>query len=341
VKLGRDRAAAALDRPDPSLRFFLFSGADNAASRLFAQRLLATLKAEKVTASAAQLKADPAWLADEAASLPMFGGARLLWVEPAGEEIVPAVEALLALEAVEAPALAIANGALKASSGLLKLAEGSKAALHVACDLQSPREQVGAVLELGRVEGLRVTPALAERIAEEAGGDLILARLELQKFALYAGASPDQPTDLDEEVVDALGIDQSEAEYGRAGDLALAGDLPRLSAELSLLEGAAMDAIPVVRALQRRLLMLIPLRARLDQGQRADAVLNSVWRRDKPMVGRILPRWSAGRLSEAFQRVQQLERDLLLRPVPPGASLGECLLQLARVAASQRRADAL
>jgi DNA polymerase-3 subunit delta len=193
VKLTRDKAAAALDQPDPKLRFFLFSGADNASSRLLAQRLLAALGAEKVGVGASQLKADPAWLADEAASLPMFGGARLLWIEPAGEEIVPAVEALLALERTEAPAVAITNNALKNTSGLLKLAEGSKLALHVPSELQSPREQVGAVMELGRLEGLVVTPALAERIAEEAGGDLILARLELQKFALYVGASPDRP----------------------------------------------------------------------------------------------------------------------------------------------------
>lgn len=337
MKLTRDRAAAALDRPDPSHRFFLFSGADNAASRLFAQCLLSALGAEKVTVAASQLKSDPAWLADEAASLPMFGGARLLWIEPAGEEVAPAVEALLALERIEAPAVAITSGSLKKTSGLLKLAEGSKAALHVASEQQTPREQVNAVTELARAEGLRVAPALAERIAEEAGGDLILARLELQKFALYVGASSDRPSDLAEDVVDALGIDQAEAEYGRAGDLALAGDVAGLATELSLMDAAAMDAIPVVRALQRRLLMLAPLRARVEQGQPLGSVTQTVWQRDKPVVSRILPRWTGPRLSEAFARVQKLERDLLLRPVPPGAALGETLMQLARVAAANGR----
>lgn len=336
MKLHRDKAAAALDRPDPSLRFFLLSGADNAASRLFGQRLLSALGAEKVSASAAQLKADPAWLADEAASLPMFGGARLLWIEPAGEEVVPAIEALLALALIEAPVVAITNGSLKKTSALLKLAEGSKAALHIASELQTPREQVGLITELARLEGLRVSPTLAERIAGEAAGDLILARLELQKFALYVGASPDQPADLAEDVVDALGIDQAEAEYGRAGDLAMTGDMGGLATELSLMDAASMDAIPVVRALQRRLLMLAPLKARMEQGQPLGSVTQSVWQRDKAVVSRILSRWTAPRLSEAFHRVQTLERDLLLRPVPPGAALGETLFQLARVAASQR-----
>lgn len=336
MKLDRDRAGAALGRPDPKLRFFLFSGTDNSGSRLLAQRLLTALAAEKVATTGAQLKSDPAWLADEAASLPMFGGARLLWIEPAGEEIVPAVEALLACARVEAPAVAITNAVLKRDSGLAKLIDGSPAALHVASELQSPKEQVGAILELGRGEGLVVAPALAERIAAEAGGDLMLARLELQKFALYAGASPDHPMPLDEEVVDALGIDQSETDLGRPGDLALAGDLSALAAELSLLEGAGLNEISVVRALQRRLLMLMPLRARIDGGQNAGAVTAAVWKRERAMVQRILPRWTAARLTEAFQRVQKLERELLLSPVPENAALSETLVQLARAAAGRR-----
>jgi DNA polymerase-3 subunit delta len=238
---------------------------------------------------------------------------------------------------VEAPAVAITNGALKPASGLLKLAESSKAALHVASEMLSARDQVPLILEVGRSEGLRIAPQLAERIAEEAAGDLILARLEIQKFALYAGASPDQPVDLGEEVVDALGIDQSEADHGRPGDLALAGDVPGLSQELALLDGAGIDPIPVVRALQRRLLMLAPLRARVEQGQRPDMVTSSVWKRDKAIVSRILPRWPAPLLSEAFQRVQKLERELLQKPVPPSATLGETLMQLARLAAANRR----
>ncbi len=227
--------------------------------------------------------------------------------------------------------MAITNGSLKKTSALFKLAEGSKAALHIASELQTPREQVGLITELARLEGLPSVATLAERIAGEAGGDLILARLELQKFALYVGASPDQPADLAEDVVDALGIDQAEAEYGRAGDLAMTGDMGGLATELSLMDAASMDAIPVVRALQRRLLMLAPLRARMEQGQPLGSVTQSVWQRDKAVVSRILSRWTGPRLSEAFHRVQTLERDLLLRPVPPGAALGETLIQLARV----------
>ncbi|GAA4031458.1 hypothetical protein GCM10022281_08760 [Sphingomonas rosea] len=331
MKLAAGRVAATLDRPDPSVRFYLFSGSDSSTSRLHAQRLLGALKAEKVATSVAQLKSDPAWLADEAASISMFGGQRLLWIEPAGEDILPAVTALLDLPSAEAPAIAIIASTLRKDSKIAKFADSRPGAIHVASEPLAARDLVAAILELGRGEGLRLTPQLAERVAEEAAGDLMLARLELQKFALYADAAPDRPCDLDESVVDALGIDQAETDHSRPGDLALAGDLHQLGAELVLLEASAIDAIPVVRALQRRLLMLVPLRARVDSGQSIGTVLGSVWR-DKAAVTRILPRWTSARLAEVMVRVQKLERELMLRPVPPSAALGELLMQLARAA---------
>jgi DNA polymerase-3 subunit delta len=323
--------AEALDRPDPAIRFYLLSGSDQSASRLHAERLLKGLGAEKVTTSGAQLKSNPQWLADEAASLSMFGERRLLWIEPAGEDSVPAISALLALATAEAPAVAITSSGLKKDSGLKKLADSHPAAIHLVSEPLGVREQANAVMELARAEGLRVLPALAERVATEANGDLILARLELQKFAIYLGASPAEPRDLDEGTVDALGIDQAEADYNRAGDAALSGDLAGLAEELALLAGSGIEPIPVVRALQRRLLMLAPLRARLEQGQNVGSVLQTVWR-DKAAVSRILSRWTASRLAEAFTRVQKLERELLLKPVPGHAALGELLVQLARAA---------
>jgi DNA polymerase-3 subunit delta len=78
--------------------------------------------------------------------------------------------------------------------------------------------------------------------------------------------------------------------------------------------------------------MLAPLCARVEQGQRVDNVVQYVWQRDRALVGKIVGRWTSQRLAEAFTRVQELERNLLLSPVPGQAALGELLLQLARAA---------
>ena len=87
--------------------------------------------AERIDLSGAELKADPARLADEAAAISMFGGARWILVEPAGDEIVPALEALIEAPAAGNP-VAVVAGALKPASKLLKLALAAPAALAFA-----------------------------------------------------------------------------------------------------------------------------------------------------------------------------------------------------------------
>src|SRR3546814_4427274 len=79
----------------------------------------------------AELKSDPARLADEAAATSMFGAGSLIRVTNIGDESVDAVSALLESAAAGNPVLAYA-GALRKDSKLLKLVEGSPLALHFA-----------------------------------------------------------------------------------------------------------------------------------------------------------------------------------------------------------------
>jgi DNA polymerase-3 subunit delta len=133
-------------------------------------------------------------------------------------------------------------------------------------------------------------------------------------------------------LLDLLGADASETDSTEVGDLAMSGDVAQLAAELERLEASGVEAIPTVRALQRRLVMLAGLRARIDGGQRPDQVLAAVWRRDKVVASRALPLWTGERLAEAMERVARLERSLLLTPAPDRAALGEELVAIARAA---------
>lgn len=332
MKAAKGGPGAALDRPDPSIRFYLFHGPDEAGSRALAQRLLAGLEAEKHLLAAAAVKSDPALLADEASAIAMFGGKRLLWIEPAGDEICAGIDALLQAPAVEHPVVAIA-GTLRKTSALLKLAEGHRDVLsHVSYIPDGPQAD-RMIMDLGRAEGLRIAPQLAARLGQVCGDDRAVLQQELAKFALYLEASPEQPQPLGEEVLALLGADNSESDASGPVDAALSGDLMRLGAELEQLESSGIDSIPVVRAAQRRLLMLLPLRARIEGGQSLDVVMASLFWKDKPLISRILTRWTSARLAQAMERIARLERQLLTAPVNDRAALGEELLQIGRAAA--------
>jgi DNA polymerase III subunit delta len=335
VKASRASIARAVDQPSPPIRFYLFYGPDEAQSRGLGQRLVEALGASKFVVASGAVKSDPASLADEAGAMSLFGGPRALWIEPAGDDIAEGVEALLGSPGIESAVIAIA-GALRKTSALLKLAEASPLALAFAAYVPEGQDAQRMVIDLGRRFGLKVSPYVASRLADQCGNDQAIVAQELQKLALYIDASPHAPKELDHEAIDAVGADTAEGDFARLADLALGGELADLADELSRMPGGGSEAIPVVRSLQRRLLMLAPARARMDRGESADAIMTSLGKslfwKDKPIIAKMLSQWSADRLARISERAGMLERALMFSPAPQQEALGEELLAIAREA---------
>ena len=338
MKASKSSIGRSVDQPDSRIRFYLFCGQDEGQSRALAARLLEALGAAKFVVSAAAVKPNPALLADEAAALSLFGERRLIWVEPAGNDIADGVEALLAAEAVESPVAAIA-GSLTKASPLLKLAEASPHALAFTAYAPEGAEAARMVTDLGRRVGLKIGPPVAARIADLCGNDQAIVAQELEKFALYAGASPHSPRELEHDAVDAVGADIGESDFQRFADLALMGEVAELADAVSELSAGSASAIPAIRSLQRRLLFLAPARARVERGERLDAVMTAFGRslfwKDKVSVEKMLKRWTAADLAMIARRAGVLERDLLFSEAPEREALGEEFLAIARKARSR------
>ena len=85
--------------------------------------------------------------------------------------------------------------------------------------------------------------------------------------------------------------------------------------------------------------MLAPARARVERGERLDAVMASFGRalfwRDKEAVQTMLKQWTADDLATISQRAGALEHSLLFSDAPPREALGEELLAIARKARSR------
>jgi DNA polymerase-3 subunit delta len=335
VKASKQSIGRAVDQPNPQIRFYLFHGPDEAQSRGLGQRLLEVLGASKFILSANAVKSDPASLADEAGAMSLFGGTRAIWVEPATKDIEEGLQALLDGPTPESVVIGIAD-ALNKTSPLLKLAEGSPQALAFAAYMPGGQEAQRMVIDLGRRVGLKVGPQVAVRVADQCGNDQAIAAQELQKLALYIDASPHSPKELDHDAIDAVGADTAEGDFGRLADLALCGDLSELVDELARLPAGGSEALPVVRSLQRRLLMLAPARARVERGESGDAVMASLGKslfwKDKPTVSKMLSQWDADRLARVAERTGRLERALMFSPAPQQEALGEELLAIAREA---------
>ena len=314
MKASRAQLERALKAPADT-RFFLFYGPDDSGSRAFLSLLAAGAgaEAERVDLTGAELKADPARLADEAASISLFGGSRYIVVEPAGDESLAAVEALIEAAAAGNP-VALVAGALKPTSKLLKLALAEASALAFASYVPEGRDADKLVTDIGREHGLQVRPDTARRIADAAGGNRAIIAQELAKFALFVDAAPERPKQLEEDTLDAVGAASEEGDLSRLVDAVGSGNAPMLQAELVRLSSEGIEGIPLIRAVLRRMTLLARLRAEVERGNSVSAVMASqgkaIFWKEKDAVALQLSRWRSDLLAKSMGRLLESERQV-------------------------------
>lgn len=337
MKAGAGQIRPALDHPRH--RLFLLHGPDAGLAAELALRLGRAMgeNVERVDLDGPALKNDLARLADEAASMSLFGDKRWIRVTQVGEESLPALTALLEAPVTSNPVVAIAPTA-KATSKLVKLATDHRDALSFACYPPSQADLERHLAETARALGLRAEKPILQRLASASGGETAIATRELEKLALYLDADADRPADLTAPALDDLAADLGEAEAGRLVDAILAGDPATLGQELVRLREAGASPIPWLRQLQRRLLSLAAMRADLDRGEHVDAVIkrHRVFWKEEASTAQALRRWPADRLADALAQTRAAEL-AVMAPNNAGAVLAEEAVEtLARVQARRR-----
>lgn len=334
--LRRGDLSRALAKPDPAVRLWLFAGPDISASEEAARRALAALAdpADPMAItdlSASALAADPALLADEAASVSMFGGARVIRVTGAGETVRAAVELLLNAPAAGNPVVMTA-GDLAKSGNLRKLAESAGNVRILFSYPLEGRDAARWLTDAARGHGLTLAPGTGERLLATSNNDLGILASELQKFALYLDASPEQPQRLDTEHLQLLGADSAEDDMFALVAALTSGNAVAVERQLHLLTGTS--AIPALRAMARRLLQMAEARAAVDRGTPPDAAVKAlrppVFWKEQAAFAAALAQWPAARIRQALAAMLAGER-AIKQPSSPGDISGwQALLTILR-----------
>lgn len=322
------------------VRLFLFHGPDESGSRALVRKLAEAMgeAAERVDLTGAELRDDPARLADEAAAISMFGDRRWILIEQAGDEITPAVEALLDAPVAGNP-VAVVAGTMRAGSLLLKLALAAPGVLSVASFAPDGVAADKLVIERGRALGLDVSTGAARRIATDCGGNRAMIERELEKYALYLDAAPGAVRPLDHDSIDALGgSGGGEGALSRLVDSVADGDGATMEAELARLRGVGIGGIPLLRAMLRRMSLLARLRAEVEAGKPPAAVIASagkaVFWKDRGTIQRQIGRWRADVIAKSIGRLLDAEREVMIGAGPIAADAE--LLAICRQAARLR-----
>lgn len=300
---------ASIARAWPAeLRLVLLFGPDQSASRDLAAQLVAAVAPETLAEiDGAGLKHDPQALVAAATSLSMFGGRELVRVDGLDEAGLPAVEALLSAPAGH-PVVAIA-GDLKAASKLRQLGEKHAAIMACAQYEATLRDAPKLLADMAAPLGLRLERGVAESLFAGAGGDRQVMRRELEKYALYKDAAPEQPQRLGAGDLTALGIFSGDAELFAPITAITTGDVVAATDLLARLPDGT--AIPLLRGLERRLAQLIALRVEVDAGRSPDAVVEGnrgIFFKEKPAIAKALGLWTQDRLRRAMAEILAAER---------------------------------
>jgi DNA polymerase-3 subunit delta len=331
----------ALDRADPAIRCYLLYGPDESGSRALAARLAKAMgpDAERIDFDAARLASDPALLVDEAASMSMFGGARHIRVEGVTDSCLEAVQALLEAPAAGNPVVLV-GGALRKDSKLVKLTTDHGAAMQFASWPPEAGDIDRIAVDLGRERGLRIGRDVARRLSAASGGDRAVLTSEIEKLALYADATPEQPRDAEHAMLDAIGANMGDADVSRFVDAVLGGDEAVLDTEIARLIEEGREGVGLVRSLLPQLIQLAAIRTEIDRGASPGQAVEKAgraifWKQKEKMAG-YAARWPSPRIARAIERVSVAGRDIMRATGPGPIAVEAELFTIARQASRRR-----
>jgi DNA polymerase-3 subunit delta len=344
-----DRFAA---RPDARVRAVLVYGPD---SGLIRERMNALAKSVlddladpfRVSDLAdADLRQDPARLADEAAAIAMLGGRRIVRVRGAGDTLAKTFEGFLADPKGDA-LIIVEGGDLGPRSSLRKLFEENASAAAIPCYADDAATLEDTIRKRLARDGLAPEPAALHYLTSHLGSDRGVTMNELEKLALYMnpGAASEKAAS-EKRVVTLADVracvgDNAETGLDDVVDAATGGDLAALDVALARARGADLSPIALLNALSRHLVQLHLALGEIETGTPADAALRAI----RPPVHfsragalrRQLGLWSRRRLDRALTLVAEADMQCKTTGLPENAICGQTLLRIAQAARAGAR----
>jgi DNA polymerase-3 subunit delta len=336
VKATQRDFAAIAPKAVQAARIFFFCGPDESGARDAADRVCALLAepGERVELSGAELRKDPARLADEARSTSLFGASRHIWLRAQGEEAYDALANLLESDVEPCPVLVVATGATDKSRSAKLLADRPDAlvAMFHPPDL---RHVASAVRRMAGAAGLKLDDDIAERLARAANLDTRVAQSEIDKLATYLDVSRERPGPASGAALDAIGARTEEDGFGPLVNVVLGGSTPLLAAELRRYRELRLNPVAVLLALERRAAQLAALAAKLGPRGNIGDLLKAerVFWKEQADVAAQLRRWRGKALERLQSRLVALHQRLLADSQAAEVLLEQELSEITRMAA--------
>lgn len=268
VAIRNQDADAFVARPDAKRSVVLVFGPDLGLVRERVDILLKNAGSDTadpfsvVTIEGDVLASDPGRLADEARTLGLFGGRRLVHVRAGSRSFSEALDSLLADPPQDA-LVVIEAGDLKRGAPLRKSVEASPAGAAIPCYADNERDIARLITRTLGEAGVAIDNDARETLLSLLGADRLATRSELEKLVLYAGEKKRIAYD------DILAViaDASALALDDIVDAAAAGDTDSALTAYSKAVAEGIPASTVIGAAIRHVANLHRMSLRVERGE--------------------------------------------------------------------------
>lgn len=334
---------AFLAKPDPKRPIVLVYGPDAGLVRERTDALVRGAAAadadafSTISVEGDVLAADPGRLADEARTIGLFGGKRVVHVRAGGRNIAEGLKSLLA-DPPPSTLVVIEAGDLRKNAPLRSLCEASPAAVTIPCYADSERDLYRLVERTLQDADTEIDADARDALIELLGADRLATRAELDKLVLYAGPGGSIGLEDVREVI----ADASALALDDAIDAAAAGDGEATLAALTKTRAAGTATSTVLGGAIRHIANLHRLSLEIERGRAITAVIERAqpaihFRRHK-RAERALARLTPLDLAQALVALGQASLAARRQASLADAIAERALLSLARMGRRRGRA---
>jgi len=285
-----------------------------------------------------QLKGDPASLPDAAMALSLTGDNRVIWVRDANDSLTDSLKSIETSN-TEAWPIIVEAGELIPRSSLRKFFETSKNAAAIACYADEGRGLERVITETLSGEGLRASPEAIAYLGDVLGGDRLVIRGELEKLALYIKGKDDGTTLVTGEDVQVCIGDSSSAPLDNLVYAVGNGEQAAIDTALTRAFAEGLNAIAIVRAIQRHFHRLHLVKGQAEQGATIDAAISGLrppvffkWKDAFQRQARI---WSLERIATVLELATECEMQCKSTGMPAEILCNRTLMRIAQGARSR------
>ncbi|MGD1888797.1 MAG: DNA polymerase III subunit delta [Cohaesibacteraceae bacterium] len=331
-----------INRPDPAKPIILIHGPDRGRVQIRGKALIKTLAGDPPDPMACIdldpniLDSEPGRIAEEADSVAMFGGNKVVVARMDDPKaLVKPVEQLLA-QPPQAATVVILAGDLKKSHPLRSRIEKTEAGAAIACYAADRRDVAALLAETRSQFALAISSEAETAVLSLLGADHALSKAEIEKLCLYA--LKDGTITIDH--VEACLTDSAAHSMMDVADFSFAG---RTSDALTAMHHAlseGVDASVLGSMLMRHAQQLERMRIDIDRGSSTNSVVSRarppVFFKRRPHIERALTLWNAAKIRRTIDELDQALVEQRLGP-----RLGPIRLerQVLRIASEGRRAQ--